>query len=310
MNKYLIPLLTVSLLWSCFPPKEDPFPAVSSGKIERIAKFPSRFITARNVDIWLPEGYNPGEKYAVLYMHDGQMLYDSNTTWNKQEWGVDEVLGKLISENAIQQCIVAGIWNSPNRQMDYFPKRPMEGLTEEEWTILDEELNKERQDTIRANDIDSDNYLKFIVEELKPHIDSVYSTLQDAAHTFIAGSSMGGLISMYAICEYPEIFGGAACLSTHWIGFGDFEHNPVPNAFTNYMNGHLPDPSNHKIYFDYGTKTLDHYYEPYQIQVDTVMKNKGYTEVNWITKKFPGDDHSEKSWRKRLDIPVVFLLGQ
>jgi len=72
-------------------------PKVSSGKIVRIENFPSKLISARNIDIWLPEGYSNRKKYAVVYMHDGQMLFDSTTTWNKQDWQADEVATKLRS---------------------------------------------------------------------------------------------------------------------------------------------------------------------------------------------------------------------
>ncbi|HRJ16216.1 MAG TPA: alpha/beta hydrolase-fold protein, partial [Saprospiraceae bacterium] len=86
-------------------------PAVSAGRIERHEQFPSQFVSARNVDVWLPEGYSPRKKYAVLYMHDGQMLFDGAGTWNKQEWQVDEIAGKLLAEGKIRDCIVVGIWN-------------------------------------------------------------------------------------------------------------------------------------------------------------------------------------------------------
>jgi enterochelin esterase-like enzyme len=119
---------------------------------------------------------------------------------------------------------------------------------------------------------------------------------------------MGGLISMYAICEYPQVFGGAACLSTHWPGIFAMEGNPIPGAFVDYMRQHLPDPKTHKIYFDYGDQTLDAMYPPLQKKVDEVMRAKGFSKKNWVTKAFPGDDHSEKSWSKRLGIPLLFLL--
>ena len=114
---------------------------------------------------------------------------------------------------------------------------------------------------------------------------------------------MGGLMSLYAISQYPEIFGGAACLSTHFpLGDG---------VMIEYMKTNLPAPKTHKIYFDYGTETLDAEYEPFQKQADALMKKKKYKSgVNWMTKKFSGEEHSEKSWRKRVDIPLVFLLGK
>ena len=156
--------------------------------------------------------------------------------------------------------------------------------------------------------ISSDDYLSFVVTELKPFIDSTYSTHSEMDNTSIAGSSMGGLISMYAICEYPTIFGGAACLSTHWTGTFETEGNPIPAQFMHYLNAQLPDPENHKIYFDYGTATLDATYEPFQLQADSILVSHGFGEGSWKSMKFEGHDHSERSWRERMDIPLRFLL--
>jgi hypothetical protein len=157
--------------------------------------------------------------------------------------------------------------------------------------------------------VQSDNYLKFIVSELKPFVDSNYSTNKIAKYTFIAGSSMGGLISIYALCEYPKVFGGAACLSTHWPGIFNAD-NPFPKAMQTYLKANLPVAKNHKIYFDYGTETLDAMYEPFQLQVDSIMNSKGYSFNNndWKTQKFEGENHSEIAWRKRLYIPILFLF--
>ncbi|HJP64358.1 MAG TPA: hypothetical protein VJ844_13015, partial [Mucilaginibacter sp.] len=81
-------LLVTGNLWAQLP-------KVACGTIKRLENFPSKFVDPRNVDIWLPEGYSTNKKYAVLYMHDGQALFDSTLMWNKQEWGVDETLCKL-----------------------------------------------------------------------------------------------------------------------------------------------------------------------------------------------------------------------
>jgi len=156
----------------------------------------------------------------------------------------------------------------------------------------------------------SDDYLKFIVKELKPYIDRTYATHSDRQNTFIAGSSMGGLISLYALCEYPKIFGGAACISTHWVGTFSPENNPVPQAFLSYLDAKLPDPNNPKLYFDCGDQALDALYPEIQAKVDALMKSKGYSDRNWLTRYFPGEDHSEKAWKKRLHIPLEFLLGK
>lgn len=285
-------------------------PRVSSGTLVRHESFPSAYVSARNIDVWLPEGYNPSEKYAVLYMHDGQMLFDTATTWNKQAWEADDVISALLREKKIRKLIVIGIWNGgATRHADYFPQKAFDLLSAAERDSIYKAGRGNGASVFNDYSIRSDDYLRFLVKELKPFIDSAYSTRREREHTFIAGSSMGGLISLYAICEYPEVFGGAACLSTHWPGIFTLENNPVPAAFFRYMQLQLPDPSTHRIYFDYGDATLDALYPPLQQTADAVMKSKGFTDKNWLTKYFPGENHSEKAWNKRLHVPLTFLLG-
>lgn len=281
---------------------------LAAGNIEVYSNFPSKYITPRNVSVWLPENFYSKKKYAVIYMHDGQMLFDANSTWNKQEWGVDECLTKLTREGKIKNVIVVGIWSSPShRHADYFPQKPFDSLSEKEKENISSIL---KEANVITDDFKprSDAYLQFIIEELKPFIDQTYPTRKEMQYTFTAGSSMGGLISMYAVCEYPTVFGGAACLSTHWPGALDDSKNPIPEAFFSYMQANLPNPDTHRFYFDFGTETLDAGYEMHQNKVDKILKEKGYSTENWLTKKFEGDDHSENAWRSRLAIPMEFLL--
>ena len=281
---------------------------VTSGKVQRFENFKSRFVEARNIDVWLPDGYTEKEKYAVLYMHDGQMLYDPENTWTKQAWDVDETAGKLIAEGKTRKFIVVGIWNNGmKRHPEYFPQKPFDRLTQTQKDTVTAQLQRAAR-TTEAFEPVSDDYLKFLITELKPFIDKTFSTRNGKKNTFIAGSSMGGLISIYAICEYPNVFGGAACLSTHWPGTFSKENNPLPEAFLSYLKTNLPEPESHRIYFDYGDQTLDALYPPLQKEVDEVMKAKGFTEKNWITRSFPGENHSEQAWSKRLNIPLEFLL--
>ncbi|QKG98471.1 esterase [Shewanella oneidensis MR-1] len=284
-------------------------PQVSAGSIERLTSFPSAFVPPRNIDIWLPAGYDKQQRYAVLYMHDGQMLFDATTSWNKQEWQIDEVASRLIKAGKTQPFIVVGIDNAgENRHSEYFPQQPFENLSQAQQTAL-YQLQRTKNQALFSQQVYSDRYLKFLVTELKPYIDSHYSVYTDAAHTFVMGSSMGGLISLYAISEYPHIFGGAACLSTHWPGTFEQQNNPIPPAFFNYMQQKLPDPSTHKLYFDHGTATLDAWYPQLQAKADKIIEAKGYTSQNWQSLIFEGAEHSEHAWAARLDIPLIFLLA-
>jgi enterochelin esterase-like enzyme len=278
----------------------------NGSKIERFINFKSNITSPHTVDVWFPEDYSSQKKYAVVYMQDGQMLFDSSNTWNKQEWKVDETLSKLKTENKIIDCIVVGIYNREEyRYADYFPEDILQKLSDEQ---RNEIFNKQLKNSPSAN-----NYLRFIVEELKPFIDNQYSTLSSKENTFIMGSSMGAVLSLYAVCKYPEVFGKAGCISTHWPVLSAKVFNlsktiNVAEEFRKYLSEKIDVSNNSIFYFDHGDKTLDSLYESYQQKVDSLFKQKGFTEINFVSKKFLGEDHSEKSWSKRLYIPFGFLL--
>ncbi len=267
-----------------------------SGKLLRYKDFPTKISLARNVDVWLPPGYdqNENERYPVLYMHDGQNVFNPADSQSGVEWGVDETLTRLITEKKARPAIIVGIWNTPYRFTEYAPRKALE---------LNIRKDIESSPLITQKEGESDKYLRFIVSELKPFVDENYRTKPDAKNTLIMGSSQGGLMSVYAISEYPNVFGGAACLSTQFpLGDG---------IIVEYMKQFLPAPKTHRIYFDYGTESLDADYEPFQEKADAVMRAKGYKrDKNWTTRKFVGADHTEKSWSARVDVPLVFLLGK
>jgi len=238
----------------------------------------------------------------VVYMHDGQMLFDSTTTWNKQEWKVDEAAGELMKNRQVKDFIVVGIWNnSEYRHPEHFPQKALE--------YVPKDYRDRLVSVAMKGEPLADRYLKFIVREVKPFIDSTYSTYRLPQNTFVAGSSMGGLISMYAMCEYPNVFGAAGCISTHWPGYAPDSTDYLPKAIIQYMDKNLPNPKNHRFWFDSGTATLDQYYEPWQNLVDQTIKAHSYGPGQWTTRKYPGEDHSERSWSRRIGEVFIFLAG-
>jgi predicted alpha/beta superfamily hydrolase len=258
--------------------------------------FPSNHVPARQVDVWLPPEYGVGNgrRYPVLYMHDGQNLFDPAVAYAGVTWGVPKALTRLIEAGEAPPTIIVGIWNAgEGRWTEYMPQRPFTAPVQ---------LNASDQQKISGIPT-SDAYLRFLVTELKPFIDQTYATRPEREATFVMGSSMGGLISLYALCEYPDVFAGAGCVSTHWSA-GD-------GIVIDYMAAHLPPHGRHRLYFDYGTETLDATYEPYQQRADAVLAAAGYTPgQDWITRKFEGAEHSERSWQERVHIPLAFLLKE
>ena len=277
------------------------------GSLVHYKEFPSQWIRPRPVDVWLPGGFDAdaSERYPVIYMHDGQMMFhhaDSSLAGMDVFWDVDKVMTRLISSDEIRPAIVVSVWmadwDKGARGAEYMPQK---AVTTQVWNKM-REGNSKWSAKEGGDVISSDNYLRFLVSELKPFIDQTWPTLTGSADTFVVGSSMGGLISAYAIAEYPDVFGGATCMSTDWtIGEG---------TVARWFNDHWPAPGANRIYFDYGTETMDAYYEPYQTQMDEVMRKYGYTEdQDWVTRRFEGADHSPRSWNARLHVPLKFLLG-
>jgi glycosidase/predicted alpha/beta superfamily hydrolase len=275
---------------------DPPVPAGVTGTLRTHEAFVSKHVAARRVDVWLPPGYavNSTRRYPVLYMHDGQNLFDPALSYIGVDWGIDETMTRLIREGAVREAIVVGVWNTPKRFEEYMPAKAVtESKLPDNWPEMA---------WMRKAEIVSDAYLRFLVEELKPFVDATYRTLPGRADTFTMGSSAGALISIYALAEYPGVFGGAGGVSTHW---------PIADGLViDYLEPRLPDLRGHRLYFDYGTATVDSNYEPYQRRVDALMRRAGFVEdVDWITRKYEGDEHSERAWRKRVDVPLKFLLG-
>ena len=271
----------------------------NKGSIEKIYDFQSNYVDNRPIYVWLPSNFDPKKKHDLLIMHDGQNLFDGTKTWNGQEWELDEWASKLISENELSSFIIIGIHNSgKKRWSDYFPEKAYNFVTDSNYLGgVKPELN-------------ADQYLKYIVNEVIPFIEEKYLKSSYDYKTIIGGSSMGGLISMYAVFEYANVFDGAICMSTHWPGAIVMENNPLPDAIFKYMTENIPLFNKKRFYFDYGDKGLDEHYPQYSKIIDSLFLNNGYSQRNYKNLFFENHWHSEEYWAKRVQIPLKFMLNQ
>lgn len=248
----------------------------------------------REIDIWLPPSYGslPDARFPVLYMHDGQNLFDPEASDSGKAWRIDEAITRLAGAGRIREAIVVGVWSSPaHRREDYMPRKPVQAADP-----------AGGDGAPPAGKLSSDAYVEFLVGELKPSIDAQYRTLPGRDDTFVMGSSMGGLVSLYAAAEHPDVFGGVGAISPHWPA-GD-------GVVIEWLACNLPDPASHRLYFDHGTRTLDARYGRYQERMDEALRRAGYREgANWLSYVFPGDAHDEDAWRHRVHAPLEFLLG-
>jgi predicted alpha/beta superfamily hydrolase len=266
-----------------------------SGSLEAYLDFPSQQVEPRRVDVWLPPGFPApaGQRFPVLYAHDGQNLFDPRLANFHMAWRLDSALASLIAAGKIPPPVVVAVWSTPRRWPEYTPQKPFSRLPPAEQAAYLAEFGPPA----------SDAYLRFLVAELKPFVDARYPTLPGRETTFIMGSSMGGLVSLYALLEYPQTFAGAGCLSTHWPAAG--------GSLAAYLENHPPDPRRQRLYFDHGTLGLDAGYGRYQERVDRLLEGAGYQPgESLLSLKFPGAAHNEDAWRQRAHLPLEFLLGK
>ena len=256
-------------------------------------------LTRRRVDVWLPEAYyeNPAQRFQVLYMQDGQMVFDQFHN-RGGGWKVHQTITKLAGEEKITAPIVVAIPSTINRKYEYLPAKALDypgGREAYALTTKDAINNTQRQM--------SEQFINWLVKTVKPAIDQRYRTLPEMEHTSLMGSSLGGMISLYLLCEFPQVFSKAACLSTHWTILGE--------GMLAYLDDKLPEAGNHKLYFDYGSEGLDWDYAPWQMKVDGLLRKKGYREgKDFASWGFPGEDHTTTAWANRVHIPLTFLFGK
>lgn len=283
--------------------KEKP---VFKSQVDYYNDFTSKHVAKRNVEVFLPRQYfeDSTQRFDVLIMHDGQNVFNAETAYGGIAWEVDSTVQALMDSNMIKPIIVVGVWNTRRRYEEYCPEKPFKALGQEQQDSLYRQYKLEKE-------MLADEYLSFLTSELYPFIKDNYRVNVGPNHTRIMGSSMGGLISCYALLEYPNVFGGAGCISTHW----PFVHEPGNHPFSAAMQHYIAErissvANNHLLYCDYGTATLDSLYEPHQLKVDSIVLNSSFNPGNYMSRRFEGAAHNESSWKKRLHIPLEFLFGK
>lgn len=263
--------------WTDYPAASDPARHGVVGSIKQLVAVHSpQLENHRDLLVYLPPSYDDAadRRFPVIYMHDGQNLFDPDTSF-AGEWAVDQTLEAASAEGV--EAIVVAIANvGPDRTDEYSPFR-------------DAKNGGGRGEL----------YLRFIVETVKPLVDAGFRTLQDRTNTGIAGSSMGGLISLYAFFRYRHVFGFAGVMSPSlWFANGAVLDWVARQPF-----------AGGRIYIDVGMKegqkTLDDV-----MQLRDVLEAKGYRNLDdLLCVVDTAGDHSERAWSRRLRRKMSFLLG-
>ncbi|ODN30964.1 esterase [Fervidobacterium thailandense] len=252
-----------------------------TGNIKLIENFYSPELgNYRNIIIYLPPDYESStERYPVLYMHDGQNIFDKSTSFSGIEWEADESAERLIKEGAIRPIIIVGIYNTGvERRNEYSP-----------W--VDENYGGGKGDL----------YAKFIVETLKPYIDANFRTLPDRENTAICGSSMGGLISLYIGLKHNDVFSMLGVMSpAFWFAnkkiFDYVKENEFQYPTKIYMDVGTAEGSNPEVYlFD-------------ARNMNKLLQMKKNVDLLYLEDR--NAPHSESAWARRFPELLMFFFGK
>lgn len=244
-----------------------------TGKVTYHRQLSGENIIPRDIIVWVPPDYevNKKKRYPVVYMHDGQNIFDPVTSSFGVDWQIDESSDSLIKNKIVKPYIVVGIYNTSNRMKEYTPGE------------------------------DGQAYMKFVVNNVKPLIDATYRTLPDAKNTVVGGSSAGGLISFMLAWEYPTVFSKAICMSPAFkVMHIDYvksvkESKERKNVF---------------FYIDNGGVGLESQLQPGIDDMITALNQRGYQESkDYFYEIIPLAKHSEPDWAKRFPKAITLVLS-
>lgn len=287
-------------------------PKLSEGRVVAWPALDGGEAGKMTVWVWLPPGYDDakGKKFPVLYMPDGQNLFDKRLTGYNQEWRMDEAIPRIVRQGDLRSWIVVGVQSPKARYRALFPQKIFPLLPADlQKRVMDLDIGEPK------TELAGDAYLKFMVETVKPRVDREFLTLRGPEDTAVMGSSMGGLMAFYAMAEYPRVFGQAAAVSMH-VGLAmssekGVDHGKVAKdaaeAFRRYLATSKMRPGANRLYIDHGTGTLDGSYGPYSAALVPVLEAAGWKGPHFMFRTYAGAEHNETAWAQRVDIPLAFL---
>ncbi|MDQ2822034.1 MAG: alpha/beta hydrolase-fold protein [Pseudomonadota bacterium] len=251
-----------------------PFFGAPFGKVVVVDKFASpQLHNTRALRVFLPASYgeNSAKRYPVLYMHDGQNLFDAKTAAYGVEWGIDETVNRLVATGVMEEVIVVGIDNTPDRIPEYTP-------------CCDAKYGGGKLDAYGA----------FIVDTVKPYIDKTYRTLPNKENTAIMGSSLGALASLGIAQKYPDLFSKAGAMSgSFWWNDKALITKPQPRVPV-------------KLYLDAGTR--DDGLPDTTLMRDALVKQGYQLNRDLLFYTADGGTHNEKSWAARVEKPLAWFF--
>lgn len=256
-----------------------------------------RDLPARAVDVWVPPGVDPDDVGGrpVVYAHDGQNLFFPQDSFAGVPWSLHTAALAAAESTGTRAPVVVGVWNAgEHRYSEYLPAEP---------ELRPTGAGQAHLALARATGGPAAGaYVRMLTDEVIPLVESAHGIRADRTSRAVLGSSMGGVVSLYAALTRPDLLGAAACVSTNLIVGGE----PLVDWFA----ARLPESGTCRLWLDAGTEGLDAEYGPLQARLDAALRASRLVEgQDWVSRTYPGADHSEASWAARAADVLAFVLA-
>lgn len=279
------------------------------GRLYVSTAMPCAPLPEREVFVWTPDGWSGESPLPVLYVQDGQNLFDARRVPYGAAWEIDACLSRLIARGAAPPILVVGVACAENRLAEYAPHPILQRASPHTRAAVDAAWGRLPP---------AGAYAALVVERIKPVIDRAFPTRRDPGSTFILGSSMGGVAALECLARHPDVFGGVAALSAHLslLPVDGTETMPrdfaadIASAVGAFAQDQMPPSGRHRIWLDRSELDIDRHYGPSHDALVAALIAKGYRPgVDLMRRAFPGVGHNEAAWRDRLDEVLTFLLA-
>ncbi len=290
---------------------------LSFGSIEEI--FIANGEHNRKIQIYYPTDVVINEKTKFIIMNDGEELFQEKDSWNGGAWNIDDSFKKLYQDGVNLNIVVIAldsakrskgkIIDETRRYVEYFPNEAIE--------FFEEGIKKNTYSYfIDKKEL---NYPYFLINTVIPYLEEKFNTQLNQSNLGIIGASMGGLSALNTMLEYPDYFGFAGCISTHWVGIKPSEYLLLPirrkitgdkettEAIRKYIDSNVLILNNKRIYFDHGTVGLDSLYGPPQEDINKIFEDN---DIDFRSKVFLDHGHETNFFGARFGSLLVYLLEE
>lgn len=268
-----------------------PLPPQRTGHIERLPPLKSAHVSARGLQVWLPPGYEkePQRRYPVLYLHDGQNVFDAEAAG--AEWQVDETAQRLVLAAAIEPVIIVAVDNGPDRFADYTPTEMLTPAAR----------SGTGRDERRGGG--GPRYARYLIEDLKPWIDQHYRTRPEPSSTSVGGSSLGGLISMWLVLHHADTFGAGLVVSPSiWWDDMFLMRDVRSTAWAG--------PARPRVWLDMGGQEGGGILQVSRQLRDALLARGWLADRTLGYMEQPDAGHDEAAWASRVEAMLRFLYGR